>query len=109
MHSKHPELYLSLEKVDNQMQVQQLVHHLLQEPLKQLALLHSGRHHSRNFGPGDLEEVSQELWEELRLDNAGAEYDLGRDQAEEEGQRTSQVLDRAPGLSEAAGTSTASN
>ena len=42
---------------------------------------------SSNFGPGDLEEVSPELWEELRLDNAGAEYDLlGRDQAEEEAQ-----------------------
>ena len=40
---------------------------------------------SRNSGPGDLEEVSPELWEELRLNNAGVEYDLlGRDQAEEE-------------------------
>ena len=57
---------------------------------------------SRNFGPGDLKEVSPELWEELRLDNAGAEYDLlGRDQAEEEAQGTSQVLDRPVGLSKA--------
>ena len=30
----------------------------------------------RNLGPGDLEELSQELWEELRLDSSGAEYDL---------------------------------
>ena len=52
--------------------------------------------------------MSPELWEELRLDSAGAEYDvLGRDQAEEEAQGTSQVLDRLPGLSEAAGPSTA--
>ena len=27
------------------------------------------------IGPGDLEDVSPELWEELRLDSAGAEYD----------------------------------
>ena len=45
VHSNHPELYLSLEVVGNQVQVQQLVHHLLQEPLRQLALLHSGTHH----------------------------------------------------------------
>ena len=31
---------------------------------------------SRNFGPGDMEELSPELWEELRLDSAEAEYDL---------------------------------
>ena len=27
-------------------------------------------------GPGDIEELSPELWEELRLDSAGAEYEL---------------------------------
>ena len=54
-----------------------------------------------------MEDVTPELWEELRLDNAEAEYDLlGRDQAEEEAQGTSQVLDRFSGLSEAAGSST---
>ena len=31
---------------------------------------------SRNLGPGDMEELSSELWEELRLDSAEAEYDL---------------------------------
>ena len=41
--------------------------------------------HSRNLGPGDLEELSPELWEELRLDSSGAEYDLYmQDLAEEE-------------------------
>ena len=61
---------------------------------------------SRNLGPGDMEELSPELWEELRLDSA--EYDLlGRDQGEEEAQGTAQFLDRPPGLSEAAGPSTA--
>ena len=55
---------------------------------------------SRNLGPGDMEELSLELWEELRLDSAEAEYDLlGRDQAEEEAQGTAQALDRPPGLS----------
>ena len=53
---------------------------------------------SRNFGPGDMEELSPQLWEELRLDSSGAVYDLlGKDQAEEEAQVTSQVLDRPPG------------
>ena len=51
---------------------------------------------SRNLGPGDIEDLSPELWEELRLDSAEAEYDL----------LGSQVLDRPPGLSEAAGPST---
>ena len=63
---------------------------------------------SSNLGPGDVEELNPQLWEDLRLDSAGAEYELfGRDQAEEEAQGTSQVLDRLPGLSEAAGPSTA--
>ena len=52
----------------------------------------------RNLGPGDIEELSPELWEELRLETAAAEYDLAlRDQAEEEVQGTSQVLDRPQG------------
>ena len=52
------------------------------------------------LGPGDIEELSPELWEELRLDSAAFEYDLlGRDQAEEEAQGTSQVLDRPRGPS----------
>ena len=46
------------------------------------------------IGPGDLEDVSPELWEELRLDSAGAEYDLlMRDLAEEEAQGTLHDLD----------------
>ena len=48
----------------------------------------------RNVGPGDMEELSPELWEELRLDGASA-------------QDTEQDLDRKPGLSQAAGPSTA--
>ena len=36
----------------------------------------SSKHNSRNLGPGDMEELSPELWEELRLDSAGTEYDL---------------------------------
>ena len=53
-----------------------------------------------------MEELSPQLWEEMRLDSSGAEYDLlGRDQAEEEAQGPAQVLDRPPGLSEAAGPS----
>ena len=36
----------------------------------------------RNLGPGDIEELIPALWEELRLENAAAEYDLAlRDQA----------------------------
>ena len=50
---------------------------------------------SRNLGPGDMEELSPQLWEEPRLDGSGAEYDLlKRDQAEDEAQGTAQVLDR---------------
>ena len=57
----------------------------------------------RNLGPGDLEELSPELWEELRLDGAVDEYDLHmQDMAEEEAQGTEPDLDRPPGLSEAA-------
>ena len=57
----------------------------------------------RNLGPGDLEELSPELWEELRLDGAVDEYDLHmQDMAEEEAQGTESDLDRPPGLSEAA-------
>ena len=57
----------------------------------------------RNFGPGDLEELSPELWEELRLDGAVDEYDLHmQDMAEEEAQGTESDFDRPPGLSEAA-------
>ena len=49
----------------------------------------------RYLGHGDMEELSPQLWEELRLDSSGAEYDLlGRDQAEDEAQGTAQVLDR---------------
>ena len=49
-----------------------------------------------NLGPGDLEELSPELWEELRLNGAEAEYDLYmRD------------LESIPKLSEAAGISIA--
>ena len=56
----------------------------------------------RNFGPGDLEEVSPELWEEFRLHGAADEYDLHRqDLADEEAQGTEPDLDRPPGLSEA--------
>ena len=40
-----------------------------------------------------MEDVSPGLWEEPRLGSAEAEYDLlGRDQAEEEAQGTSQGL-----------------
>ena len=47
---------------------------------------------SRNLGPCDVEDP---IIEELRLDSAGAEYELlGRDQAEEEAQGTSQALHR---------------
>ena len=57
----------------------------------------------RNLGPGDLEELSPELWEELRLDGVVDEYDLHmQDMAEEEAQGTEPDLDRPPGLSEAA-------
>ena len=60
----------------------------------------------RNLGPGDLEQLSPELWEELRLDSSGAEYYLFlRDLEEEEAQGTVQDLDRPPDLSEAAGPS----
>ena len=31
---------------------------------------------ARNPSPGDLEELSPELWEQLRLESSGAEYDL---------------------------------
>ena len=51
-------------------------------------------------GPGDMEELSPELWEEFRLDGAADEYDLHM--ADEEAQDTEQDLDRPPGLSEAA-------
>ena len=61
----------------------------------------------RNLGPGDLEELSPELWEEFRLDGAADEYDLYmHDLAAEEAQGTEQDLDRPPDLSEAAGPST---
>ena len=61
----------------------------------------------RNLGPGDMEEFSPELWEELRLDGAAAEYDLYmQDLADEEAQGTEQDLARPPGLSQAAGPST---
>ena len=57
----------------------------------------------RNLGPGDLEELSPELWEEFRLDGAADEYDLHmQDLADEEAQGTEPDLDRPPGLSEAA-------
>ena len=57
----------------------------------------------RNLGPGDLEELSPELWEEFRLDGAAGEYDLHmQDLADEEAQGTEPDLDRPPGLSEAA-------
>ena len=39
----------------------------------------------RNLGPGNMEELSPELWEELRLDGAADEYDLYmQDLADEE-------------------------
>ena len=39
----------------------------------------------RNLGPGDLEELSPELWQEFRLDGAADEYDLHmQDLADEE-------------------------
>ena len=57
----------------------------------------------RNLGPGDLEELSPELWEEFRLDGAADEYDLHmQDLADEEAQGTEPDLDRISGLSEAA-------
>ena len=57
----------------------------------------------RNLGPGDLEELSPELWEEVRLDGAADEYDLHmQDLADEEAQGTESDLDRPPDLSEAA-------
>ena len=57
----------------------------------------------RNLGPGDLEELSPELWEEFRLDGAADEYDLHmQDLADEEAQGTEPDLDRPPRLSEAA-------
>ena len=56
----------------------------------------------RNLGPGDLEELSPELWEEFRLHGAADEYDLHmQDLADEEAQGTEPDLDRPPGLSEA--------
>ena len=56
----------------------------------------------RNLGPGDIEALSPEPGEELRLENAAAQYELlGSDQAEKEAQGTSQVFDKLPGLSEA--------
>ena len=56
----------------------------------------------RNFGPGDLEELSPELWEEFRLDGAADGYDLHmQDLADEEARGTEPDLDRPPGLSEA--------
>ena len=58
---------------------------------------------ARNLGPGDLEELSPELWEEFRLDGAADEYDLHmQDLADEEAQGTDPDLDRPPDLSEAA-------
>ena len=43
----------------------------------------------RNLGPGDLEELSPELWEEFRLDGAADEHDLHmQDLADEEAQGT---------------------
>ena len=61
---------------------------------------------SRNLGSVDVEELNPELWEELRIGSAVAENELlGREQAEEQVQGTSQVLDRPPRLSEAAGPS----
>ena len=58
--------------------------------------------HARNLGPGDLEELSPELWEEFRLDGAAHEYDLHmQDLADEEAQITESDLARPPGLSEA--------
>ena len=51
----------------------------------------------RNLGPGDLEELSPELWEEFRLDGAADEYDLHmQDLADEEAQGTEPDLDRPP-------------
>ena len=62
-----------------------------------------GHFNPRNLGPGDLEELSPELWEEFRLDGAADEYDLHmQDLADEEAQGTEPDLDRPPGLSEAA-------
>ena len=61
----------------------------------------------RNLGPGDMEELSPELWEEFRLDGAADEYDLYmQDLADEEAQGADSNLDRPPGPSEAAGPST---
>ena len=58
----------------------------------------------RNLGPGDMEGLSPELWEESRLDGAADEYDrYMQDVADEEAQGTEQDVDRPPGLSEAAG------
>ena len=55
----------------------------------------------RNLGPGDLEELSPEPWEEFRLDGAADEYDLHmQDLADEEAQGTDPDLDRPPELSE---------
>ena len=51
----------------------------------------------RNLGPGDVEELSPELWEEFRLDGAADEYDLHmQDLADEEAQGTEPDLDRPP-------------
>ena len=52
----------------------------------------------RNFGPGDLEELSPQLWEEFRLDGAADEYDLHmQDLADEEAQGTDPDPDRPQG------------
>ena len=53
----------------------------------------------RNLGPGDLEELNPDLWEEFRLDGAADEYDLHmQDLADEEAQGTEPDLDRPPDL-----------
>ena len=57
----------------------------------------------KNLGPGDLEELSPELWEKFRVNGAADEHDLHmQDLADEEAQGTEPDLDRPPGLSEAA-------
>ena len=62
-------------------------------PSQQVARI--DRANPRNFGPGDIEELSPELWEEFRLDGAADEHDLYmQDLADEEAQGTEQDLDR---------------
>ena len=53
---------------------------MVSRPSKEVLGISAMEYQGMNLGPGDIEKLSPELWEELRLDSAGAEYELlGRD------------------------------